>query len=66
MSNQAKRLSGCPAERLAQCRDGDVLAVLPEPVALREFANEIVSGAYEGVSYDGGEIQDIAVKHGLL
>lgn len=66
MSNQAKRLSGCAAERLAQCRGGDVRAVLPEPVGLREFANEIVSAAYEGVSYDGGEIQDIAVKHGLL
>ncbi|SET89482.1 hypothetical protein [Pseudomonas graminis] len=66
MSNQAKRLSDCPAERLAQCRGGDIRSALPGPAGLREFANEIVSAAYEGVSYDGGEIQDIAVKHGLL
>jgi len=66
MSNQAKRLSDCPADRLAQCRGGDVRAALPELVGLRAFANEIISAAYEGVSYDGGDIQDIAVKHGLL
>ncbi|WP_282372626.1 hypothetical protein [Pseudomonas sp. PS02290] len=30
MSNQAKRLSGCPAERLAYCRGGDGRAVVKE------------------------------------
>lgn len=30
MSNQAKRLSGCPAERLAQCRGGDGRALVEE------------------------------------
>jgi hypothetical protein len=33
---------------------------------LRAFANEMVSAAFEGGSFDGGDIQDIAVKHGLL
>ncbi|WP_455913064.1 hypothetical protein [Pseudomonas syringae] len=30
MSNQAKRLSDCPAERLAQCRGGDDRTVVAE------------------------------------
>lgn len=34
--------------------------------ALRAFASEIVSGAFEGGSFDGGDVQDMAVKHGLL
>jgi len=33
---------------------------------LRAFANEIVSGAFEGGSIDGGDIQNMGVKHGLL
>lgn len=33
---------------------------------LRAFANEIVSGAFVGGSFDGGEIQNMGVKHGLL
>ena len=31
------------------------------PDALKAFANEMISG-----SFDGGDIQDIAAKHGLL
>ena len=34
--------------------------------ALRAFANEIVAAAFEGGSFDGFDIQDMAVKHGLL
>lgn len=33
---------------------------------LRAFANEMISAAFEGGSFDGGDIQDIAVKHGLM
>jgi len=35
-------------------------------VALESFACEMVEAAFEGGSFDGGDIQDIAVKHGLL
>lgn len=41
-------------------------ALLAERDALRAFANELVSGAFEGGSFDGGDIQDMGVKHGLL
>ncbi|MBI6621156.1 hypothetical protein YA0783_22925 [Pseudomonas corrugata] len=34
--------------------------------AMCAFANEMVSAAFEGGSLDGADIQDIAVKHGLL
>lgn len=34
--------------------------------ALCAFANEMVSAAFEGGSLDGADIQDIAVKHGVL
>lgn len=34
--------------------------------ALKAFANDMITAAFEGVSFDGGDIQDIAVKHGLL
>mgnify|MGYP000909562467 CR=1 FL=1 len=44
----------------------DYDALLAERDALQAFANEIVSGAFEGGSFDGGDIQDIGVKHGLL
>ncbi|GEM_PF-1742625 len=37
-----------------------------EVEALRAFGNEMVSAAFWGGSFDGGDIQDIAVKHGLL
>ncbi len=33
---------------------------------LRAFGNEMISAAFEGGSFDGSDIQDIAVKHGLL
>ena len=35
-------------------------------VGLRAFACEMVDATFEGGSFDGGDIQDIAVKHGLL
>jgi hypothetical protein len=34
--------------------------------ALKTFAGELISASFEGGSFDGGDIQDIAVKHGLL
>jgi hypothetical protein len=37
-----------------------------EVEALRAFGNEMVSAAFWGGSFDCGDIQDIAVKHGLL
>ena len=33
---------------------------------LRAFAIEMINASFEGGSFDGGDIQDIAVKHGLL
>ncbi|NBF13051.1 hypothetical protein [Pseudomonas sp. Fl4BN1] len=36
------------------------------PAPLRAFANELISASYEGGSFDGCDIQDIAVRHGLL
>lgn len=34
--------------------------------SLRAFARELIQGAFEGGGFDGGDVQDIAVKHGLL
>lgn len=34
--------------------------------ALKAFAGELISAAFEGGSFDGGDIQSIGVKHGLL
>ena len=42
------------------------LAAEKERDQLLAFANEMVNAAYEGGSFEGGEIQDIAVKHGLM
>ncbi|WMN19236.1 hypothetical protein QL104_07460 [Pseudomonas piscis] len=36
------------------------------PAPLRAFAAELVTASYEGGSFDGCDIQDIAVRHGLL
>lgn len=36
------------------------------PAPLRAFTNELISASYEGGSFDGCDIQDIAVRHGLL
>lgn len=57
----------------------DMLAAAPTPPqpiydeakdradnALKAFANDMITAAFEGGSFDGGDIQDIAVKHGLL
>ena len=67
MSKEVKRfiasLEGGFVE-VVEARDYD--ALLAERDALQAFANEIVSGAFEGGSFDGGDIQDIGVKHGLL
>jgi hypothetical protein len=35
-------------------------------VSLKAFAAELISASFEGGSFDGGDIQDIGVKHGLL
>jgi len=34
--------------------------------ALKAFANDMINACFEGGSFDGGDIQDIAAKHGLL
>ncbi len=33
---------------------------------LKAFAVEMINASFEGGSFDGGDIQDIAMKHGLL
>lgn len=33
---------------------------------LKAFAIEMINASFEGGSFDGGDIQDIAVRHGLL
>ncbi|WP_330208642.1 hypothetical protein [Pseudomonas sp. Z13] len=33
---------------------------------LKAFAVEMINASFEGGSFEGGDIQDIAVKHGLL
>lgn len=43
-----------------------VAAAEQRNAALKAFACEMVEAAFEGGSFDGGDIQDIAVKHGLL
>ena len=43
-----------------------VKTVVAERDQLKAFAVEMINAAFEGGSFDGGDIQDIAVKHGLL
>lgn len=43
-----------------------VKAVVAELDQLKEFAVEMINASFEGGSFDGGDIQDIAVKHRLL
>lgn len=38
----------------------------PAPVAVVQFANDLIDVAFEGGNFGGDDIQDIAVKHGLL
>lgn len=46
---------------------GPLYAEQPAPDnALKAFANDMITAAFEGGSFEGGDIQDIAVKHGLL
>lgn len=33
---------------------------------LAAFAKEVISAAFEGNSFDGADIQELGVKHGLL
>ena len=46
------------------------LATIPQPGpdvrALAAFALELIDGAWKGGSFDGGDIQDAGVRHGLL
>lgn len=57
-------------ERLAKAFPGQQVALYAEQPApdnaLKDFANDMITAAFEGGSFDGGDIQDIAVKHGLL
>lgn len=64
LAAEAKLLRGHAAPVRVLVAELDQLRA--EGEALRAFANEIVSGAFEGGSFDGGDIQDIGVKHGLL
>ena len=34
--------------------------------ALKAFANDMINASFEGGNFEGGDIQDIAAKHGLL
>ncbi|MGY2157127.1 hypothetical protein [Pseudomonas tolaasii] len=43
-----------------------VKAVAAERNQLKAFAVEMINASFEGGSFDGGDIQDIGVKHGLL
>lgn len=63
-----------------QCRSANYLAIANDRAkrisgllnqldgmdSLRAFANAMVEAAFEGGSLDGGDIQDIAVNHGVL
>ncbi|MWK59858.1 hypothetical protein GO594_28070 [Pseudomonas otitidis] len=61
------------AGALQQLNDGSPLYSLPpqQPDAVsvpgvHEFAVEILRGALEGGDFDGGDIQEMGVRHGLL
>lgn len=53
-------------DNVSQGIEDKLRAQLADLDALRSFADEAVSAAYEGGSFEGGDIQDMAVKHGLL
>lgn len=38
----------------------------PTKGQFEDFVDDLISGVFEGVAFDGGDIQEIAVKHGLL
>lgn len=44
----------------------EVVRLSAEQDQLKAFAVEMINASFEGGSFDGGDIQDIAVKHGLL
>lgn len=44
----------------------ELIEVVAQRDQLKAFAVEMVNASFEGGSFDGGDIQDIAVKHGLL
>lgn len=41
-------------------------ATMDQDTKLIQFAKEIIDEALQGGSYDGGDIQDLAVDYGLL
>lgn len=49
-----------------QARIVDLESGIDERVEAVRFARELISTAFDGGSFDGGEIQDMAVKHGLM
>ncbi|MBJ2318068.1 hypothetical protein JFT37_06035 [Pseudomonas fluorescens] len=44
----------------------EVVRLNAERDQFKAFAVEMINASFEGGSFDGGDIQDIAVKHGLL
>lgn len=39
---------------------------MSELTGLQKFTRELLFASFEGCSFDGGEIQDLALKHGLV
>lgn len=44
----------------------ELIEVVAQRDQLKAFAVEMINASFEGGSFEGGDIQDIAVKHGLL
>lgn len=63
------RIAGSLAENRTNGYTMPLYAEQPAPVAvvnLRNFANAMIDIALEGCDADGGHIQELAIKHGLL
>ncbi len=63
--------NGLPGKRIAEHFSVPLYTAPPAaaPVAAGEpvaFANELISGALQGGDFSGADIQELAVKHGLL
>ncbi|HHK3934938.1 TPA: hypothetical protein ACQSRZ_000116 [Pseudomonas aeruginosa] len=55
------------AARHAACgMEMDIQELREQAAKLAAFAQEIISGALEGGSFDGADIQDSAERHGLI
>ena len=39
---------------------------MSELSGLQKFARELLTASFEGCSFDGGDIQDLALKHDLV